>query len=184
LDGQYVALYSASWTGSSIAQRQIYAPDQRIPLTSEELRLVRAREVALESVSSLGFCNSSPPNIIVIPEGSSDLVHVYALTPQTAADAYPFGGHHRIDVRDGKVVATRKFANTCIQMSKSSIPKGAHAQAFTITHLLDPVPTEIHVFNALSSRTRVMVGTTSNMMLYSIQPAGDRAKIKLLGPIK
>ena len=91
---------------------------------------------------------------------------------------------YREAVRDGKVVATRKFANTCIQMSKSSIPKGARAQAFTITHLLDPVPTEIHVFNALASRTMVIVGTTSNMMLYSIKPAGDRAKITVLDQIK
>jgi hypothetical protein len=38
-------------------------------------------------------------------------------------------------------------------------PAGAKSAALFITHLLDPVPTEIHVFSSLVAHVPVMVGT-------------------------
>ena len=177
LQGKYVALYSAVWTGSAIEQTQIYQPDQRFPLNEEETRLILARKIALDSASSLEICGTSPPNIIVVPDGNDGLVHVYILTPQPTADTYSFGGHHRIDVKDGKVIATRKFANTCISMDNSDMPAGARPAGFVITHLLDPIPTEIHVFNALASKTPVAVGIAQSKTIYWVDPSGGQPTI-------
>jgi hypothetical protein len=177
--GNYFALYSAVWTGSGIEQPQLYAPNQRVPVSAEERRLILARKAALESQSALGICSSAPPNVIVVPAAAGGLVQVYVLTPQTRPDSYPFGGHHRIDVSDGRVVATRAFTKSCIEMSRRDMPPGAQAAGLLITFFMDPVTTEIHVFNAFAARVPVIVGVRSGR-IYSVEVSGGRPSARLV----
>jgi hypothetical protein len=43
-----------------------------------------------------------------------------------------------------------------------------------VSHLLDPVPTEIHVFTAMTSGMPVYVGIGSPSRLYHVTAAGIR----------
>lgn len=178
--GNYIALYSAVWTGSAIAEPQVYPPGRLAPLSDEERRLILARKIAIDSGTSMSLCSSSPPNIIVVPSSNDETVHVYVLTSQTKAETYAFGGHNRIDVKYGKIVTTRKFANSCLTMSTKDAPEEARALGFYVTHLLDPVPTEIHVFNALMSRTMIMVGTNLGKRVFAVEPRNGQPTITMV----
>lgn len=154
-DGSYFALYSAVWTGSSIADPKVYEAAERQPVPDEERLLILARNVALESQTQFAMCNSARPNIIVIP-GETATAHVYVMTPQVEHEIYPLGGHHRIDVASGKVVSKRSFTNSCIDLQRAGAD--GDAAGLMVTHLLDPIPTEIHVFTAFATKVPVFVG--------------------------
>ena len=59
----------------------------------------------------------------------------------------------------GKIVSERAFTKSCITMAPQALANTTPA-ALIITHLLDPTPTEIHVYLSLLSRLPVYVGTT------------------------
>lgn len=101
-------------------------------------------------------CGTAPFNIAAIPTPTG--TSVYLTTPQTRIDAWPMGGHFRVDVDTaGRVASSRRFANSCLEIG--SPPKKAKAAMLVVSHVLDPTPTEIHVFTALSARTPVAVVT-------------------------
>ena len=54
----------------------------------------------------------------------------------------------------------------------------AKPSAIVVSHLLDSVPTEAHVFSSLTSRLPIYVVTTSNKRLWSI----EGSSIRLVGP--
>ena len=54
-------------------------------------------------------------------------------------------------------------------------PEKGQLAALTVTHLLDPVPTEIHVFSSLSIHLPVLVATTSNAHLWAVE--GNRIRL-------
>jgi hypothetical protein len=63
---------------------------------------------------------------------------------------------------DGSIVRSRAFAKSCIAMDRKQ--SSSSPVAFYVTHLLDPQPTEIHVWVSLASGLPLMVATL---------PAGD-----------
>jgi len=152
LDGaKPYAIYAADYTEEKVV-------DERVPTTAEPLSAQGARMATALDVArglQLKGCVDQPFNTVVLPPQSDGTIPVYLLTPMVKADAYPFGGHHEVDIgADGKVAATRDFTRSCAAMEK---PANA-AMAF-ITHLLDPHPTEIHVYLSLWMGKPVAVGT-------------------------
>ena len=164
--GRYFRGYSGVWTGKDVKDAQLYPLDGTVPVTTEEARLIDARTVALASGSEdLFLCSKSPPNTAVIPgPGPNDPISVYVLSSSTEKGVLHLGGHSRIDVKDGKVVAQRKFTNGCVTFD-SNEQHGDGTAAFVITHVLDPVPTEIHYFSRRYMSVPLAVGT-QNEMLY------------------
>src|SRR5262245_31391265 len=144
----------------------------RIDLTPLELRMIAAKEKALTAfqAANVGLCANANTNMTAIPPETPDgPVIVYLMTPQTDLKSFPLGGHYSVEVsRDGSVGPVRRFTNTCIDMKKDSVPKGAKPVAFTITHLLDPTPTEIHIFTSLSSKMPIYVGT-KNGRIWAVE---------------
>lgn len=135
------------------ASREI-KPGEARDLTATQLRMLKAREAATAVAPTLDRCSSSPFNTVVTqPESAEGPIDVYFLTPQTVVNDYPFGGHYRVTVSpDGKVISRRPFTRSCFNHRME--PRLA---AFVITHLLDPVPTEIHSWLALWSGKPVVV---------------------------
>jgi hypothetical protein len=174
-DGDYYAIYSAVWTGSSIEDPKIYPLAERNPVTTEERRLILARKIALDSQQSLGMCNSAPPNVIVVPS-SDAAIQVYVMTPQTENDVFPLGGHHRIDVVNGNVVAKRSFTNSCLNMERGN------AVGLMITHLLDPVPTEIHVFSVFAMGLPLYVSVNDGRV-YVVEISGGQPRARVVGNV-
>jgi hypothetical protein len=125
------------------------------PLTEFETNAAAARAAAMSS--SFAACAQNY-NSIVLPgaDGPRGKWIVYLLPGTTDGKVVPIGGSYRMEV-DGsshKILSSRGFTHTCIQLADDP-----RAVALFITHLLDPVPTEIHVFWSLSLGKDMYVGT-------------------------
>lgn len=139
-----------------VVSREVFAAASRPPLTAMQKSLAGARDMA----SSLRrrSCNGRPFNTAVIPPSApEEPIDLYLLTPQLRIDEFPFGGHFRFTIaRDGSVLSDRPFTNSCLAMQ---VPPGERPAALGVSHLLDPIPTELHVFTAMTSGFPIMVGT-------------------------
>ncbi len=160
------AIYRATFTFEKLTKSGRPTAD-RAELTSLEKRMIAAKEKAMSAFAEagVGLCSTANPNLAAIPSAGPDSpIIVYLMTPQTDLTSYPLGGHYSVEVRqDGSVGNVRRFTNSCIAMPFDQIPKGGKPLAFTITHLLDPTPTEIHVFTSLASKMPIFVGTNERI---------------------
>lgn len=122
------------------AQGQPAGPVDAAPaaLTPSQLAAAQARAAALATAmpSCSGFYNP-----VVLPGVAPGSWIVYLLPGSPEADVVPLGGAWRIEVRDGQPTSHRAFTQTCI-----ALDNGEEGDAFVVSHLLDPVPTEVHVF--------------------------------------
>ena len=183
--GSHFRIYSAIWSSGSITQPELVAVDKRQTVTADEERFIAARTLALGSIAGLTKCTDARLNSAVIPGTTpQDPISIYILTPPTKKDMIPMGGHHRLDIKNGAVVAKRSFTRSCIDLEK---PRASKKQgtpvAMMITHLLDPVPTEIHAF-AVHSVGLPMFVSTPDGALYSVELEGGRAVAKKTGQLK
>jgi hypothetical protein len=172
------AVYVATFNGNHLVEGHVLGPGDDHILSALDQRMVRAlgaARAALVADGSARPCAAKPFNTVVLPpDSTAGPVSVYFLTPQTSTDVIPFGGHYEIDVdASGKAGSIRRFTNSCLNMpTRPRLPNGAKLEAIFVTHLLDPVPTEIHVFNSLVTGMPVMVGTASPEMVWPVH--GDR----------
>ncbi|HYG30592.1 MAG TPA: hypothetical protein VD887_10295 [Allosphingosinicella sp.] len=166
-----VAFYRGRVEEQRVVSREVFPAAARPPLTTLQRRLAGARDAVLRS-SRRAPCGSAPFNSAVIPPPTEDgPIDVYLLTPQTSSASVPLGGHYRATVAaDGSVTGERAFMNSCMEL-----PAGpAGAEAFFVTHLLDRVPTEIHVFSSLAARTPIYVAITRPVRVYAVTGDGIR----------
>lgn len=138
------------------------------PLTAEHLAQLRARNLAISQ--SFMQC-ARKYNTVVLP--SSNGMRVYLMPGFAEHDVYPLGGYHlyEIDGAGEKILSSRKFSNGCIehQDSPKGLPKGAKPSFGMFTHLLDPQPTEVHVFVSLHAKVPLMIMTIDNKMMWSVK---------------
>lgn len=175
------ALYRATFRDEKLTGSGAPAQD-RIALTPLEKQLIDAREKALVAFQDarVGLCASASPNFAALPPVTpGGPIIVYMMTPQVDLKAYPLGGHYSVEVNpDGSVGKVRRFTNGCIDMKQDQAPKGAKPAAFFVTHLLDPTPTEIHVFTSLASGLPIIVGT-SNKWIWAVDGSNVRTVDKM-----
>jgi hypothetical protein len=160
-----IGIWSAVWTGSKIIKAAKLSGDDRV-LSSAQARLIAARGAA--PLDKLQSCSNKPFNTVVMPGDTADApIRVYFLTPQTDANIVPLGGHNLIEMKDGKAISQRQFTKSCIDLSRPPAKKGGSTpQALMISHMLDPTPTEIHVFSVYAARLPIYVSTTQNNILW------------------
>lgn len=152
------ALYIAQFRGNRLVSGKLLGPNDDRSLSPRVRAMIAAKRSATEAFraapSTFG-CSDKPFNTVVLPPVTPDgPMLVYMLTPQVETGKLPFGGHFRVEVgADGKAGAIRGFTRSCL-----SLPVPEESDAFIgITHLLDPVPTEIHVFSSFAAKRRVIV---------------------------
>jgi hypothetical protein len=132
-----------------------------VPLTSFERGALAAREAAI--ASTFEPC-SEKYNTVVLPEpNSSGRWVVYLLPGTTRHDIVPIGGTYRMQVMGSLVESMRAFTRSCIALETD--PK---AEALFITHLLDPVPTEAHVFWSLWADKPLYVSTPPDGTVWKV----------------
>lgn len=141
------------------------------PLTAEHLAQLRARNLAISQ--SFMQC-ARKYNTVVLPSSSG--MRVYLMPGFAEHGVYPLGGYHlyEIDGAGEKILSSRKFTNSCIehQDSPKGLPRGAKPSFGMFTHLLDPQPTEAHVFVSLYAKVPLMIMTSdggSTRMTWSVQ---------------
>lgn len=165
-------IYSADVTGSSISNATVYPANAEPPLSTLALRMVKALRTAQSEVerhSEWRPCGSAPFNTIVLPPQQDGTIPVYFLTPQTEKGRFPFGGHFEVDIAaDGGVASSRAFTRSCISLGEPQRNDGAAPVGVFITHLLDPHPTEIHVFEQHYVGVPVYVGTVNPQTVWKV----------------
>lgn len=163
-----VAFYRGRVENRQVVSRQVFAAAERPVLTALQRRLVSARETA----NRLGRrpCGDQPFNTVVVPPEAADAsIDLYLLTPQVRQGEFPMGGHFRATINaDGSVGENREFTRSCLSM-----PRPPNAAGLFVSHLLDPVPTEVHVFTSLTAGVPLFVGIRSRVFAVT----GDRITI-------
>lgn len=161
-NGKPYAIYIADYAHDAVSNERVPAAgsDDR-KLTPLGLRLAAARIAAITAGESIPRCSDRAYNTVALPPEADGIIPVYLLTPQTVNNQYPMGGHHEFDIApDGSVAAKRDFTRSCLVIGTPDDHAGEKPDALFITHLLDPHPTEIHVFTSLSAHYPVFVGTS------------------------
>lgn len=151
--GKPEVFFWADMYGPEVRARHLVAKDEKVDLTPQELRMVAARQTAILEAGQrkMTVCTDARPNIVVLPPASeADPVPVYILSAQAKAGEYPAGGHHELDIApDGTVASARDFTKSCLNLSPPPEAKGNKLAGAMVTHMLDPTPTEIHVWLSL-----------------------------------
>jgi hypothetical protein len=161
-------VFIAHMQGKTVLSSHVMDANDDRNMTTLERRMVEARIIALtpDTLKKINFrpCSNALVNSVVLPPATADApVPVYILTPQSTMASFPIGGHYRVDIAaDGSIAASRPFAKSCIVMDRANMPE--NSKMFVLTHLLDPQPTEIHVWLSLVAGLPLAVATL---------PAGD-----------
>jgi hypothetical protein len=154
------AFFVADVRGGKVVRKELLATS--VALTANQVALARARNVAAERARKRSYkpCTPLPFNTVVVPSRNGGPVAVYLLSAQQDAGTYPMGGNYRVIVApDGTVLASRPYSVSCLSLTVPKLPAGAKPVGFVVNRLLDPVPTEIHVFASYSLRMPVFVAT-------------------------
>ena len=125
------------------------ALEPAVPLDESQLARWTARSKSIEALEKrTDLCSKRYNPVVLSPDPTPDgLIHVYLLAATEQAGLVVAGGHFRYDFSpDGKLLETqRSFTKACFNLGPLEKDKGTPV-AFMLTHLLDPTPTEIHVF--------------------------------------
>lgn len=143
---------------SEVVAGGINADPRNYPLGAVQLRQIAAKEVAIDAAieKSIQLCADPPINTVILPPDGADQIAVYLLTAKKDNESYPLGGHHRFMVdSQNKVVGYRPFMKSCMSVPVPGttndpvggrLPEGSKLVNFTVSHILDSHPTEIHYF--------------------------------------
>lgn len=155
-------VYAADVNGPTVSNAIAYPAATAPTLTGDALRMLNALAAARAEMArhgDWGICAQAMFNTVVLPP-ENGVIPVYFLTPQTQTGIFPFGGHYEVDIAaDGRIASARKFTNSCLDMRNGTDDNGKEIAMIGVSHLLDPQPTEIHVFQQLSAGTPVAVIT-------------------------
>jgi len=156
-------VYSADVNGGTVTNATVFAGTDEPTLKEPALQMARAlRAARTEAARHADWrpCANAPFNTVVLQPQSDGIIPVYFLTPQTEMDSFPMGGHYEVDIApNGTTAYTRSFTNACLTMSKPPPSAGAAPAGVFVTHILDPHPTEIHVFEQYYIGLPLFVGT-------------------------
>lgn len=176
-------LYWARFKDGKLAESRKLGEADTAMLTPQRRRMIAAVATAHNALieAKVKLCVDKPFNTVVLPPATPDgPVPVYFLTPQTEMKAVPLGAHYLFEVdAAGKAGPMRRFTNSCIALPTDfKSPDGKSAVALFITHLLDPVPTEIHFFTAMVVRKPIYVGI--NKQVWAVTPAASGPTARLV----
>jgi hypothetical protein len=154
--GGLIAVARFSERNGRVVQRNLNLSTADSELTPNQRSLARALQGARAFAASrqgsqagVRSCASAPLNSIVIPTPNATGGHdVYLMTPWVERHTYPMGGHYRLNVgSDDTVALDRSFTTSCLQI-QAGVPNrpDIRPESLIVSHILDPQPTEIHVF--------------------------------------
>jgi hypothetical protein len=180
-DGGPRAVYVAQFSGTELVSGKLLGPGDDTSISPRRLAMIAAKDKAAAALEAAGVqrCSNKRFNTVVLPpETPGGPTLVYFLTPQTSNDSVPMGGHYLVPIAaDGSVGKIRAFTKSCAEMPFRGGKEGKPV-ALVFTHLLDPVPTEIHVFTVFSIEIPLFVQTTQNERLWAVEIKNGRARIR------
>lgn len=150
------AVYRVTILGGRVTSREIFLGADRPALNPVQARMAAARTAS--DSDELRACNDQPFNVFVVPPaGAGAPVDVYRMTALAQRGRIPLGGHYRSTVASDGSVETHRFANACPNIDVPAAAEGAPPRPVGLTHLADPLPTEIHMLIAQSAGRPLLV---------------------------
>jgi hypothetical protein len=168
------AIYSGRVRDGKVVAGELFADGAGPPLSPPQLRLKEAADTA-RRFTKYKPCTARRFNVAVIPPEGDGPIDTYLLTAQTDLAVYPMGGHYLLRVQGGKVVSHRPFMKSCMNLDTRTVPGEGNLAAVVVSHLLDPSPTEIHVFMSIWMGRAVYVMTSRNDRLWEVEAGRIRA---------
>jgi len=173
-------LYQVEVSDGSDGAGKVRAFDPPETATTSQRNAARARHTA----TGFDFAPCTQRyNTVVLPTIADGMPgwNVFLLPSTTDAKVIPFGGAYRLELdAEGRTVTnSRTYTRSCLDFTRNK-PRGAEEAALVMTHVLDPVPTEVHVMLNLQIGTPVIVITTSNRNSWRI----ERGRIQFLKKIE
>ncbi len=176
-----VSVYRVTINGGRVVDRDIHLAGTRPPLNPLQARMAAARATTgrLENRP----CAGDIFNVFVVPPLTPDgVIDVYQISPQTQRGVYPLGGHFRTSIApDGSVAATRSYTHACVDATVTDPAAGARPAPITVTHLLDDLPQDIHVFLSAWTGHPLLVVAGDPQRLFAVTPEGI-AEVPRAGP--
>jgi hypothetical protein len=145
--------------------------DPAMPLEAERRARWKARAVAIDKLNERKDLCSEQYNIVVLPADllGDKLVRVYMLAATTEPDLMVAGGHFLYTFSaNGSLKSQRNFTKACFNVPLTGEKEKGELAAVTLTHLLDPTPTELHVFLNRNYGKAIYLGTTDNSLMWII----------------
>ena len=163
--------FRARVENGKVTESAVVPEAERRLLSAAQMRMVRAIEVARKA--DYKPCTPARFNVTVVPPSSPEApLEVYLLSAQTETKVFPIGGHYKlVFAPDGTLIARRPFMKSCLNMDARTMPAGAGAASLFVNHLLDPIPTEMHVLSSIQIGTPVFVGTRKKRT-WAVTPQG------------
>lgn len=166
------AVYRVTITGGRVVGRDVYLAGTRPLLNPIQARMAAAR--AATAALEHQICGAQEFNVFVVPPSApAGPIHVYQFSPQNRRGHFPLGGHYKtVIAADGTVTASRGFTNACLDTAVAAPAAGAQPAPLAVTHLLDPLPTEIHVFLSIWTGHPLVVVAGDPQRLFAVTPNG------------
>ena len=168
-DGKTFAVARYWMAGSKVKRGGLVKLGEDAALSPLALQLIDRREkaVAVAIADEVSMCTKGHPNTLVLPPRVDGSIPVYFMSAAVENGTFPAGGHY-LYVFDaaGKLASKRPFSKSCVLIDWRDQPPKAEGAG--LSHLLDPQPTEIHVFVSLNMPGKLFVITTSNNDLWLI----------------
>ncbi|WP_157074290.1 hypothetical protein [Pseudoxanthomonas mexicana] len=129
-------------------------------LTPQELGAAHARNTVANA--EFAACSRSYNTVVLADPREGGGWIAYLLPGTTKHGIVPIGGSYRLDLDASgeRILKQRGFTRSCIVLESPRGRKDMETVAMMITHLLDPVPTEVHVFWSRWARTPMFVVTS------------------------
>lgn len=159
------ARYRATVSADGRVVGDAFALAEPAALTEYELRAAHARTTA--STATFEPCSRTYNTVVLPAANDASGWNVYLLPGTTQPGVVPIGGSYRLDIDASgeNIIKQRPFTRTCIALERPPEDKARETVALVITHLLDPTPTEVHVFWSLWARTPLYVATSEGNWL-------------------
>ena len=141
-------------------------------LSDEETARWNARLTAAANIGNLRC--SQRLNAVVVRDPDSDGWLAWLLTSTTDANIIPMGGHYRFRISaDGRTVLRRdQLTNTCLNLPKNQVPRGAQSVGLVVSQIVSAGPVETHVFLSLQNRIPIYVSAGDKM--FAVEGASIR----------
>lgn len=168
-DGKTFAMARYRVRGSKVERGGFLKEGDDPALSPLALRLVETRKLAVDAaIEQKAFrCSRGNPNTVVLPPRADGSMPAYVMSSAVEAGVFPAGGHYRyVFGTDGKLLSSRAFSKSCVSVDSRNVPK--KAAGFGVSHLLDPQPTEVHVFVSYNVPITLFVITQSNGNLWEV----------------
>ena len=155
-----------------VVSREIFLAGNRPPLTPIQARMAAARAAAAGQEHRP--CGGEEFNYLVVPPAAAAApIDVYQVSPPRARNRVPVGGHFKTTIAaDGSIAAARGYTNACLDLDLPEVAAGAQPRPLAITHLTDPLPTEIHVFLSLLTGRPLVVVADDPQRLFQVTGEG------------